>query len=568
MLESEITQPLILGDRELYYDLLGHNGLGFTELRIKGTGLYSRMVNTKDKFLGECANADSSKAEFVFAGINPRRHPLGSGPNGGGTSNDVLYLCNIVLDCDGPAVSDEEIVKNFGSCSFMVWSGNGWHIYYSVIPVKIDDSNRQDISDRTKAFTDSKRSQFGHLFKKIDHVHDLARVMRVPGSYNLKDLTTPKLCRLVLVTDPLLRHDFKSLTDGLPISLYNGSTTACNTDLKTKFENYTRNDAQIQSLLSGCTKYDSPSEKVFVFVKLVSNYGFNLNEVKELINIYSIGTKDKDYSSDVERILEKSYEDRKFKPISLYFDSYVKSLSNNSKGFDTGYPTLNKYTGGFRRKELIILGAYTNHGKTTLSCNLAQKFLTDGLSVLMFPTEMNFRNIINKFVGMETCIQLEKLRDGNLTQIELNHIKNFQDKFKKDRLYISEEVTPTIQNVSNIIDRCKPDIVILDYIQMCSDSNTDTRARGIENFAKDMKELAKTNNFCCILTSQINEDQSLRDSKGIDHPADISLRLIPDQADFSKTDVQMVLKVVKNRYGRHGIIKLLHKSDIGIISEI
>ena len=45
------------------------------------------------------------------------------------------------------------------------------------------------------------------------------------------------------------------------------------------------------------------------------------------------------------------------------------------KGFDTGFPHLDRMTKGFKEGDLVILSGLTGNGKTTFAISLANQFL-------------------------------------------------------------------------------------------------------------------------------------------------------------------------------------------------
>lgn len=87
--------------------------------------------------------------------------------------------------------------------SLLVNSGYGLHGYliYSE-PIRITDDNRADAESRDRKFIEAVRANAGLYSKTVDGVGDLARVLRVPGTFNYKcGRDNAPLCRLVEVND-------------------------------------------------------------------------------------------------------------------------------------------------------------------------------------------------------------------------------------------------------------------------------------------------------------------------------------------------------------------------------
>ena len=87
--------------------------------------------------------------------------------------------------------------------SMLVDSGYGLHPYCLYAkPITITDENRSEVTKRNKKFIDTIRSRAGKYAKAVDSVHDLPRVLRMPGTYNYKGgRENAPLCRLIEVSD-------------------------------------------------------------------------------------------------------------------------------------------------------------------------------------------------------------------------------------------------------------------------------------------------------------------------------------------------------------------------------
>ena len=87
--------------------------------------------------------------------------------------------------------------------SMLVDSGQGLHPYCIYAkPIDITTENRSEATKRNKKFIDAIRNRAGKYAKAVDSVHDLPRVLRMPGTYNYKSgRENAPLCRLIEVSD-------------------------------------------------------------------------------------------------------------------------------------------------------------------------------------------------------------------------------------------------------------------------------------------------------------------------------------------------------------------------------
>ena len=134
----------------------------------------------------------------VFFGINPTKTPKSS--NQRATNKDVCRLNAIFADLDCRSKSKpnnpetvEGIIEFLDSTilpppNYIVHSGNGGHAYWIVKGgfEITDDESRKKAEALTKGFNKILKDAGAKLGYSFDSCHDLARVARMPGSYNNK----------------------------------------------------------------------------------------------------------------------------------------------------------------------------------------------------------------------------------------------------------------------------------------------------------------------------------------------------------------------------------------------
>ena len=75
--------------------------------------------------------------------------------------------------------------------------------------------------------------------------------------------------------------------------------------------------------------------------------------------------------------------------------------------------------GGFRRKEVAVLGAWPEHGKSWLVDQFLDKWATEGRNCVLFATEMDWLVRSTRFVSARTGIDMEKLLRKQVSPAEL-----------------------------------------------------------------------------------------------------------------------------------------------------
>lgn len=130
--------------------------------------------------------------ENLFFNVNEMR-PLSSGQQRG-SEGDVVRVAALVVDLDYKegGVADEDaglsIIQELGEwlgtapCA-VVRSGHGLHAYWPLTDALVDDFLRQQML-RWRTLVQRTAAEFD---AKVDNVFDLARMLRVPGSWNRKE---------------------------------------------------------------------------------------------------------------------------------------------------------------------------------------------------------------------------------------------------------------------------------------------------------------------------------------------------------------------------------------------
>lgn len=202
--------------------LLGHEGLGVTELRVFGGGpARVAYADNPDDVVRLCRQVDG-KVLGVYVGVQPRpAHLFDLAPNrwvparGGQDGNcardaDIEYLTAVFFDIDvvspqrarGLPASPEELRQSRRAAEILAGqdglamsaslccSGNGHYVLAPIASVSIDDD---EAAGKFKCFCQSLADNVtGRIVgARIDPVYNLSRVMRLMGTVNRKAQPAP-----------------------------------------------------------------------------------------------------------------------------------------------------------------------------------------------------------------------------------------------------------------------------------------------------------------------------------------------------------------------------------------
>ena len=232
----------------------------------------------------------------------------------------------------------------------------------------------------------------------------------------------------------------------------------------------------------------------------------------------------------------------------------------------------NKITkGGLPNKTLNVALAGTGVGKSLFMCHLASSTLMQGKNVLYITLEMAEERIAERI-------------DANLMNITIDELhelpkKMFDDKIKKiknktvGKIVIKEYPTASahcghfksLMKELAIKKSFKPDIIFVDYLNICSSSRFRNNASVgsyfyIKAIAEELRGLAVSYNVPIISATQttrsgyMSSDVGLEDTSesfGLPATADFMFALISNE-DLEELS-QMKVKQLKNRYNDPGI---------------
>ncbi len=179
-----------------------------------------------------------------------------------------------------------------------------------------------------------------------------------------------------------------------------------------------------------------------------------------------------------------------------YYENVKKQMAAGSVGIKTGLPGFDNYLpAGITPGQLGVFLAYPGIGKSWLSLYFAVQAWKQGRSPLVISLEMSeteVRNRVYTIMG-EGLWSHRKLSSG---EVELDTLRMWHKKHlegKPEFHIISNdgggEVTPSV--IRGKIDQYKPDLVIVDYLQLMSpNTKSDSEVVRMKNLSRELKLLA------------------------------------------------------------------------------
>lgn len=298
------------------------------------------------------------------------------------------------------------------------------------------------------------------------------------------------------------------------------------------------------------------------------------NEMKRVINEGATGLKTNGSAKALDEIINGlnvlARKSGVVKDLNITnYEDAIEDFKNRKKQIDehgslgilTGIAPLDRaYPTGMAGGHFIVVIGWSGYGKTAFATYLACQAWRHAKRPMIVSLEMSAEEMRDRIY---TTLGNGEFNHRNITRGDID-VGTFEEwsennfKHNKDFIVVSSEgfENVTLNTVQAKIDQYKPDLVILDYLQLFDDAQGGgNEVTKIRNISKDSKRLAIRNNIPVIGITQATQDskadlneppliEQVAWSKGIQHDADLAMAAhrVPGQ-----DDMEVVAR--KNRHG-------------------
>lgn len=253
----------------------------------------------------------------------------------------------------------------------------------------------------------------------------------------------------------------------------------------------------------------------------------------------------------------------------------------NVTGIATGFIDLDYKTAGMQPADLILIAARPSMGKTAFVLNIAEYVaFKSNETVAIFSLEMSKEQLVNRLFSMESRVDSQKLRTGNLSDMDWEKLIESAGVIGKSNLIIDD--TPGI-NIPTLRSKCRKyklehnlRLIIIDYLQLMSGSGrgSDSRQQEISDISRSLKALARELKVPVVALSQLSRAveqrpdhrpmlSDLRESGAIEQDADVVMFIYRDDYYNKDTERKGISEIIiaKQRNGPIGTVELAWLPD-------
>jgi replicative DNA helicase len=259
-------------------------------------------------------------------------------------------------------------------------------------------------------------------------------------------------------------------------------------------------------------------------------------------------------------------------------------------GVPTGFTQLDSMLSGLQPSDLVILAARPSMGKTAFALTVAREAAKRNKPVGLFSLEMSAQQLVLRLISADAEIDLQSLRAGRLTPVQIQEIVKKIDGLMNTPIYIDDSAALTPVEFRAKCRRMKTQhdvqMIIVDYLQLMHAPKAESREREISMISHTLKQVAKELNVPVVALSQLNRASEsrtdkkpmlsdLRESGSIEQDADVVMIIhrpeyykLKECSDGTPAENIAEVIVAKQRNGPTGEVKLYYNKRLASFHDL
>lgn len=280
------------------------------------------------------------------------------------------------------------------------------------------------------------------------------------------------------------------------------------------------------------------------------------------------------------------------KLIPNVFDRMIKKIENSDAitGIYTSFPSLDFYTSGLQRGDLIVVAGRPSMGKRFFVRDIAMHVaLVNNLPVVMMDEEKSGEHQVMRIIASMAKMDNSELHHCKIGRDEADQLKNHFSFLSDAPIYFSSLIPATVQELGEQLRKLnrrtgKLGLVIVDCLpelKLSGEKMNNDDAMKIAQSSRYLKVLAQELDVAIIVLSPIEREIEERNDKwphltdlpgmaAIANAADLVLMMYRDEVYNPDTDEKGSANIIvaRNRNGFTGSFSLKFDARYGIFEEL
>tara|TARA_R110000796_G_scaffold72775_5_gene164161 strand:+ start:4029 stop:5321 length:1293 start_codon:yes stop_codon:yes gene_type:complete len=197
-----------------------------------------------------------------------------------------------------------------------------------------------------------------------------------------------------------------------------------------------------------------------------------------------------------------------------FTDDLAKRRSiDGISGITTGFKSLDDFTNGWQKTDLVIIGGASSMGKTSFAVTTAFNSALANKGIAIFSYEMSSLQLIQRMVSLDSGVHSHWIRKGALDEEEMKKINKSVTKIENLPIIIDDcnqtSLSYLLSKIKQYAITNKVELILVDYLQLVSASGG-SREQEVSKVARALKNIAKELNVAIIALSQLNRGVGMR----------------------------------------------------------
>jgi replicative DNA helicase len=245
------------------------------------------------------------------------------------------------------------------------------------------------------------------------------------------------------------------------------------------------------------------------------------------------------------------------------------------KPLKSGYKEIDENMGGLISKGVLLLGATTSGGKSTLLLNLLVNiFQLNHVSCCNISLEMDKRKNTKRLMSRLTKIPFWKFKTNKATEEEkkagADALRKMYRSGKRHNCIFTQLCPENSVDIDSVLALVKPygfKVIGIDYVSLLDGVDEDNQARILSSIVRQCKIFSQANDCLVIPLVQLDGDSGkIRYSRGMLEHADLALTWKYNEPAVRETK-RLPMTTAKNRDGELLNFELAEKFEIMTIED-
>lgn len=239
----------------------------------------------------------------------------------------------------------------------------------------------------------------------------------------------------------------------------------------------------------------------------------------------------------------------------------VLNRGNAEKGIMTNIRSINQWTGGFRAGEFIVIGAFTNDGKSMLMMNFAATMTSNGVPCCIITLEDSAQKYRDRMLSFFSGINYRVIKDRDvdyLSNEDNNILLASQERFKTLPLWIDGFAGMSIGKIESAARKMVKQhgirVLFIDYIQIIHNPGFKSEREKIMDTTVRLTNLCRNLGIVLITPSQLNRSgkdkphiSQLSESSKIEHQADYIFLIEATTVQIQGEEARVPTKIIMGK---------------------